>query len=60
MSNLLKLTIALGLALAALGCSNDAPIAEGTVKNASGETEGKEPTFVMVPAQNDPNAPATK
>lgn len=53
----LILVVALGL----VGCQgSDAPIADAQKRNADGEVEGKEPTFVMVPAQNDPNNPNKK
>jgi hypothetical protein len=51
----------LGLfAVFAFGCGNDAPVSQATSKNSDGEMEGNAPNFVMVPSQNDPNAPAPK
>ena len=52
---LVMLSVVLGLL--GVGCQNEAPIAEGQVRNKDGEVEGKEPKFVLVPAQNDPNNP---
>ena len=48
------------LVLSAIGCQSEAPIADSQNKNAEGEVEGKEPSFVTVPAQNDPSNPNRK
>ena len=40
--------------LVAFGCGSGETVSETKVA-PSGEVEGKEPTFAMVPAQKDPN-----
>jgi hypothetical protein len=56
-----RFTFLLGmLVLAVVGCHNEAPIADAETRNADGEVEGKAPSFVMVPAQNDPSNPNRK
>ncbi|MCX6341864.1 MAG: hypothetical protein NTU72_05730 [Fimbriimonadales bacterium] len=56
----IKLLLLCVFAVFAIGCGNDAPVSQATTKNSSGEMEGNAPNFVMVPSQNDPNAPASK
>jgi hypothetical protein len=50
----LRFLIAGLAALCAFGCGSGETVSETQVA-PSGEIEGKEPTFTMVPAQKDPN-----
>jgi PBP1b-binding outer membrane lipoprotein LpoB len=50
----------IALALILTGCSSEPQVTETTTQNASGELEGNEPKFIMVPAQGDPNNPNRK
>jgi hypothetical protein len=54
-----RLLIAVLAALLAFGCGSSETVSETKV-SPSGEMEGKEPTFTMVPSQNDPNYKAGK
>jgi hypothetical protein len=60
MKRTLLLILGTALALFAAGCQSEAPIADKDNRNADGEVEGKAPSFVMVPAQNDPSNPNKK